>query len=290
MTRKILKYILYILLSAAALVSITVFAVYIGYQHTLSTLGEMKVAFQPGELGKWVNPFIGTGGFRAYTSGDNIPGATLPFSMVRLSPDSRFFLGRNFFDESTVGSAGYYYADNHIMGFSHTRLIGTGAWDGGHFRVTPSVGEKSLHNYNEGKYNRFSHKNEIAFPGYYAVWFHKQNILAELTTTERVGVHRYTFSGKKTPHILIDVSSSLGKGRTAEGEVHVLESGEITGAIRTFGNFTSRYGGLKVYFAARFSRAFTSHTLWSANRIFENITDLIADTLGIDCSFEGLTE
>jgi predicted alpha-1,2-mannosidase len=289
--RRILKYLLFIFLVLFSAVLLVLFTIVIRYQSTVGReTGKREFPVRPGEPGKWVNPFIGTGGFPAYTSGDNIPGATLPFGMVRLSPDTRFFLSKDFFDESTVSSAGYYYADNHIMGFSHTRLIGTGAWDGGHFRVIPSVGEKSLNNYNRGKYNRFSHKNEIAFPGYYAVWFHKQSILSELTSTERVGVHRYTFSGKETPHILIDVSSSLGKGKTTEGEVHVTENGEITGAIRTFGNFASRYGGLKVYFAARFSKPFTSHTLWSPNRKFENISDLMADTLGIDCAFEDLSK
>ena len=289
--KRILKYVILSFVTLLILALSIIGTVYFRYQSTVRLeTGQLEVAVKPGEIGKWVNPFIGTGGFPAYTSGDNIPGATLPFSMVRLSPDTRFFLGKKFFDKSTVGSAGYYYADNHIMGFSHTRLIGTGAWDGGHFRVVPSVGENSLDNYNHGKYNRFSHKNEIAFPGYYAVRFHKQNILAELTATERVGVHRYTFSGKETPHILIDVFSSLGKGKTTEGEVHVAENGEITGAIRTFGNFASRYGGLKVYFAARFSRPFTSHTLWSPNKKFENISDLKADTLGIDCTFEELAK
>ncbi len=291
MIKRIIKYLLLSLLALLATALTIIFSIYLRYQLTVSqTPGKLKVAFQAGEIGKWVNPFIGAGGFPAYTGGDNIPGATLPFGMVRLSPDTRFFLGKDFFNESTVSTGGYYYADNHIMGFSHTRLIGTGAWDGGHFRVAPSAGDKSLQNYLKGKYNCFKHENEIAFPGYYAVYFHKQNILAELTATERVGVHLYTFSGKETPHILIDVSSSLGKGKTAEGEVHVAENGEITGAVRTFGNFASRYGGLKVYFAARFSRPFTSHTLWSSNGKSENISDLMADTLGIDCVFEGLTK
>jgi predicted alpha-1,2-mannosidase len=286
---RFLKYLSFLVISLLMLALTIIGAVYLRYQLTVRhETGKLEVPVKPGELGQWVNPFIGTGGFPAYTSGDNIPGPTMPFGMVRLSPDTRFFLGKDFFDESTVSTGGYYYADNHIMGFSHTRLIGTGAWDGGHFRVIPSVGEKSRNNYLNGKFTRFSHKNEIAFPGYYAVWFHKQNILAELTATERVGVHRYTFSGKETPHILIDVSSSLGKGRTAEGEVHVLENGEITGAIRTFGNFASRYGGLKVYFVARFSRPFTSHTLWSPKRKFENVSDLKDDTLGIDCTFGDL--
>ncbi|MDZ7605592.1 MAG: hypothetical protein U5K79_08380 [Cyclobacteriaceae bacterium] len=142
---RILKYVLFVFVLLTALATIIIISVYLRYQLTVRTeTGKLEILVKPGELGKWVNPFVGTGGFPAYTSGDNIPGATLPFSMVRLSPDTRFFLGKKFFDKSTVGSAGYYYADNHIMGFSHTRLIGTGAWDRGHFRVVPSVGEKSL--------------------------------------------------------------------------------------------------------------------------------------------------
>ena len=285
--KRILKYFLYLFLSTIFISLIIIFGVYFRYQLTVGTKsGQLEVAFQPGELGQRVNPFIGTGGFPSYTSGDNIPGPTMPFGMVRLSPDTHYFLGNYFFDESTVSTAGYYYADNHIIGFSHTRLIGTGAWDGGHFRVIPSVGEKSRNNYLNGKNHRFSHKNEIAFPGYYAVQFHKQHILSELTATERVGVHRYTFSGDETPHILIDVSSSLGKGRTTEGEVHVSENGEITGAIRTFGNFASRYGGLKVYFAARFSRPFAAYSFWSGKKLMGNLTSIKADSVGIDISFD----
>jgi len=290
MAKRVIKVVLkYLAWSVSALILIfllTIFAIYLRYQVTVRTeTGKLEVPVKPGELGKWVNPFIGTGGFPSYTSGDDIPGPTMPFGMVRLSPDTRFFLGKDFFEESTVSNAGYYYADNHIMGFSHTRLIGTGAYEGGHFRVYPSTGEKSLVNYRRGKYQKFSHKNEIAFPGYYAVKFTKPGIFAELTATERVGVHRYTFSGEEVPHILFDVSSSLGKGKTTEGEVHVSESGEITGAIRTFGNFASRYGGLKVYFAARFSKPFSSFTIWNEKEVFQDKSSVKADTLGADFSF-----
>jgi len=208
---------------------------------------------------------------------------------VRLSPDTRFFLGKDFFDEPTVSTAGYYYADNHIMGFSHTRLVGTGAYDGGHFRVYPTTGDKSRKNYLNGKYHRFSHKNETAFPGYYAVKFAKAGILAELTATERVGVHRYTFSGKETPHILIDVSSSLGKGKSNEGEIHVSSKGEITGGIRTFGNFASRYGGQKIWFAARLSKPFTAYNFWTGKKFVQDQSSVQGDTVGIDIRFDKVT-
>ena len=214
MAKRVIKVVLkYLAWSVSVMILIfllTILAIYIRYQATVRTeTGKLEVPIKPGELGQWVNPFIGTGGFPSYTSGDDIPGPTMPFGMVRLSPDTRFFLGKDFFDESTVSNAGYYYADNHIMGFSHTRLIGTGAYEGGHFRVYPTTGEQSREKYLDGKYHRFSHKNEIAFPGYYAVKFTNPEILAELTATERVGVHRYTFSGNETPHICRAIDKNL---------------------------------------------------------------------------------
>lgn len=284
---KFLKYILWLFAILVLVVATGIFAVYLRYQLTVSkTPGAMQVAFQPGKLGKWVNPFIGTGGFPSYTSGDDIPGITVPFGMVRLSPDTRFFLGKDFFDKPTVSTAGYYYADNHIMGFSHTRLIGTGAYDGGHFRVYPTTGDKSSDNYLKGKYHRFSHKNEIAFPGYYAVRFEKPGILAELTATERTGVHRYTFSGAETPHILIDVASSLGKGKSSDGEIQVNPDGEITGTITTYGSFASRYGGQKIFFAARFDKPFRAFNFWSGKKSVRQGSSIKADTLGIDLIFD----
>jgi putative alpha-1,2-mannosidase len=95
---------------------------------------------------------------------------------------------------NTVSTAGYYYGDNRLIGFSHTRLIGTGASDGGHFRVIPSDGDDGYKNYAAGRFIRFSHNAETAFPGYYAVKRRKPGVLAELTASEHTGVHRYTFS------------------------------------------------------------------------------------------------
>jgi len=283
----ILKYLLFLLLALFVLASTLIFAIYLRYQVTVRTeTGKFDVPIKPGKMGQYINPFIGTGGFPTYTSGDDIPGPTMPFGMVRLSPDTRFFLGKDFFDERTVSNAGYYYADNNILGFSHTRLIGTGAYEGGHFRVYPSTGDHSLENYRNGKYHHFSHKAETAFPGYYAVRFSKPEILAEHTVTERVGVHRYSFSGGEIPHILIDVSSSLGKGKSTEGEIHVSEDGEISGGIKTFGSFALRYGGQQVWFAARFSKPFSETNFWSGKIFVQEGLTIKGDTVGIDVRFD----
>src|SRR5258708_3565956 len=87
----------------------------------------------PGQLGRRVNPFIGTGGVY-YLSGNLFPGATTPFGMVRLSPDTVSSTGRR-----ARNTSGYYYRDERMVGFSHTRLCGTGATDGGNFLVIPNV-------------------------------------------------------------------------------------------------------------------------------------------------------
>lgn len=92
---------------------------------------------------------------------------------------------------------------------------------------------------------------------------------------------------KETPHILIEVASSLGEGKTTDGEVHVLpEKNEITGDIRIFGSFASRYGGEKVYFAARFNQSFSDYRIWAGDKIVTNMPEVKTDILGIDLGFE----
>jgi predicted alpha-1,2-mannosidase len=283
----IIRYFLYGILFLLLFSLLVVFGTFIRYKSTVGAKqGQLNVSARPGEMGQLVNPFIGTGGFPWYTSADNIPGATLPFGMVRLSPDTKYFLGSWFNEEKTISTAGYYYGDKKIIGFSHTRLTGTGAFEGGHFRVIPAAGENGQKNYLKGRYSKFSHKEETAFPGYYAVYLRKQGILAELTASERVGIHRYTFSKDKIPHILIDVSSSLGHGKTTDGEVQINPGlQEVVGAIRTFGSFASRYGGVKVYFAARFNRPISNYSLWSGNKLFKNQTSVEGEQIGVDLSF-----
>jgi len=285
--KTIFRYLIYGIAALLLVLSIVILSFFIRYQSTVGAQpGRLNVTARPGEMGQWVNPFIGTGGFPAYTSGDDIPGATRPYGMVRLSPDTEFFLGSNFTQGKTVSTAGYYYGDNRIIGFSHTRMIGTGAFEGGHFRVIPAIGDKGQENYRKGRYSKFSHKEEVAFPGYYAVKLPKQGILAELTASERVGMHRYTFSSDETPHILIDVSSALGHGKTTEGEVQIYpEQQEVVGTIRTFGSFAGRYGGIRVYFAARFDQPFSAYCVWSGNNLFKNQTSVDGNQIGVDLSF-----
>ena len=242
---------------------------------------QMPVPVRAGELGQWVNPFIGTGGY-PWVCAHNFPGATLPFGMVRLSPETASIL----FNKKALNTSGYYYGDNKIIGFSHTRLSGTGATDGGHFLVLPVNDHDSQKQFNDDLYARFSHQDEVAFPGYYAVKFGSSGILAELTSTERVGVHRYTSPENKTPHILINVSHALGHGKSKDGTVQIYpETQEIHGSIHTFGSFSGRYGGIRVYFAAHFNQPFTSFGVWNGDSFLPNQTTTAGKDIGIDVSF-----
>lgn len=234
---------------------------------------------QPGTLGKEVNPFIGTGGL-SHLCGNNFPGVTVPFGMVRISPDTITAQGRK-----ATNSSGYFYSDPHILGFSHTRLAGTGATDGGNFLVIPCTADtaKSLH---RGMNATYSHELERAFPGYYGVTLPDLGITAELTATTRVGVHRYTFDEKRTPYILMNVTSVLGKGTCKEGEVRILpDTQEIEGSVRTFGTFAKRYGGLKTYFVARFNRPFTEYATRVGDAKTPKQATANGDDIGIHVGF-----
>ena len=150
------------------------------FKHSISTffviISLSIFAFaQTRDLTRYVNPFVGTGGH-----GHTFPGATVPFGAVQLSPDTRI--------DNWDGSSGYHYSDNEIFGFSHTHLSGTGIPDYCDILVTPRL---------DGNNSRtFSHHNETATAGYYSVKM-DNGILAELTSTQRVGVHRYTFPDAK---------------------------------------------------------------------------------------------
>lgn len=126
----------------------------------------------------YVNPFIGTD-----YNGHTFPGATTPFGMVQLSPDTRI-------DGSWEGCSGYHYSDDRIYGFSHTHLSGTGVSDYGDILIMPQLGKGSFKH--EEYSATFKHENESASVGYYSVKL-DNSIVAEMTTTTRVGFHKYTF-------------------------------------------------------------------------------------------------
>ena len=243
--------------------------------------GRLQTHVQPLEMGRRVNPFIGTGGY-PWVCGHNFPGAMVPFGMVRLGPETASFP----LHKRALNTSGYYYGDDQVLGFSHTRLSGTGATDGGHFLVVPALKAADPHSLRSGQSTTFSHSEEAALPGYYAVRLPKLRVLAELTATQRVGVHRYTFSREQTPHLIINVMNALGGHRSSDGTARVLpEAKEVEGSVRTFGTFSGRYGGIKVYFVAQFSQLFAGFATWQDDVVSRDKTVAEGNRVGVDLSF-----
>lgn len=142
----------------------------------------------------YVNPFIGTGGH-----GHTYPGATMPFGMMQLSPDTRL--------DGWDGCSGYHYSDEYIYGFSHTHLSGTGVSDYGDILLMPT--NKALFDNGsdgaEGYRSHFSHENEVAEPGYYKVHLDDNDIDVELTVAERSGIHKYQFNKPNGRYLILDL-------------------------------------------------------------------------------------
>lgn len=159
---------------------------------------------------KYVNPMIGTGGH-----GHTYPGATVPFGMVQLSPDTRI-------DGSWDGCSGYHYSDNVIYGFSHTHLNGTGVSDYGDILLMPTMGEPSFDS--KVYSSTFSHTNEKATAGFYSVKLDKHNIDVRLTTSTRVGFHEYTFHESGLANIILDLNH---RDKLLEGSIRVIDDKTI---------------------------------------------------------------
>nr|WP_295661734.1 GH92 family glycosyl hydrolase [Polymorphobacter sp.] len=200
-----------------------------------------------------VNPMIGTGG-----EGHTFPGATAPFGMVQLSPDTdtgcqiRACYGH---------AAGYRYEDATIEGFSHTHFSGAGHSDLGDFLVVPQAGAVMLDpgdpkTPGSGYRSRFNHATETAHPGYYAVTLADSGVRAELTAGTRIGVHRYTFPAKPA-HLVVDLRSSIYNypGKILWAGLHLRPDGTLTGFRETRGWAPGR----KLFFAMRFSAPLTGH-------------------------------
>lgn len=210
-----------------------------------------------------VDPFIGTGG-----EGHTYPGATVPFGMIQLSPDTRIQPRA----QAYGWAAGYRYDDRSIVGFSHTHFSGTGHSDLGDVLIMPITGEPRLERGDpdqpgSGYTSRFSHDDEIAQPGYYAVTLDDYGVRAELTASARVGVHRYTFPADRPAHVLLDLRTSMYDypGKVLWSRLRLREDGTVTGFRETRGWAPGR----QLYFALRFSKPPRGHR-------FENTeTDIV---------------
>ncbi|MGQ0760723.1 MAG: GH92 family glycosyl hydrolase [Acidobacteriota bacterium] len=198
------------------------------------------IGAQP-SLTRHVDPFIGTAGH-----GHTYPGATMPFGMVQLSPDTRL--------TGWDGCSGYHYSDRIIYGFSHTHLSGTGISDYGDILLMPTVGEVFLNALPDGKpekgyASRFRHATETARPGSYSVRLDDENILVELAATKRAGFHRYTFPATNRANVVLDLTH---RDKVIDSEITITGSNTFVGWRRSEGWAKDQI----VYFAGEFSQPF----------------------------------
>ncbi len=202
-----------------------------------------------------VDPMIGTGG-----DGHTFPGATVPFGMIQLSPDTAM----PDFRHGYKWAAGYRYDDSTIRGFSHTHFSGSGHSDLGDVLLMPIGGTVHLDageadKPGSGYRSRFSHDTETAQAGYYAVTLPDNHVRVELTAGKRVGWHRYTFAKGDPAHVLLDLRPSIYdyKGKVSWARLRVRRDGTVTGMRETRGWAPGR----QLFFAIRFSRRMASHEL-----------------------------
>lgn len=209
-----------------------------------------------------VDPFIGTD-----EMGHTYPGATVPFGFVQLSPQTDlapYNNGEDYNPDTYRYCSGYQYGDRTIVGFAHTHFNGTGHSDLGDLLVMPTVGELKLdpgtaEDPDAGYRSRFSHEREGAAPGAYLVTLDDYGVEAELTATERVGVHRYTFPETDDAHLILDLTANIYDypGKTVWASVRMENDSLLTGMRQTTGWARSRV----LYFAVEFSKPVRSYGL-----------------------------
>lgn len=209
----------------------------------------------------FVNPMVGT-----KSMGHTFPGACAPFGLVQLSPDTEMIphnIDGVYQPDAYRYCAGYQYDDQTIVGFSHTHFNGTGHSDLGNILIMPMTGEVKLdmgtaQDPDSGYRSRFSHENEKAEVGYYSVVLEDYGILAELTASDRVGVHRYTFpEGTETGHIVLDLDYGIYyyDGKTLMANLRVEDPYTLTGYRITRGWSRMNY----THFAVKFSKPIVNY-------------------------------
>lgn len=215
-------------------------------------------------LVQWVDPFIGTGGV-AWGVGMTYPGPQAPFGMARPGPDTSH-LGQA---ASFLHCGGYFHDDDVIDGFSHFRLSGAGIADYGGVALMPTIGMTAAKTAPRGHGSRFSHASERASPGYYAVKLDDANVEVELTARERVAYHRYTFPPNTDAVVILDAAHVLADGNAIADAGVVIDpkTNEVSGSTHVLGSYSRGFGGITMYFAARFEEPFASFGTYASGAL-----------------------
>ncbi|AXP81456.1 Glycosyl hydrolase family 92 [Mariniflexile rhizosphaerae] len=207
-----------------------------------------------------VDPFIGTGGH-----GHTYPGATVPFGMLQVSPDN----GISNWD----WCSGYHYSDSIVVGFSHLHLSGTGIGDLADvlFMPTNKVIDLTIQPTSRDSFpykSSYSHKNEMATPGYYQVFLEDPKINVELTTSERTAYHKYTFAENDKQALIIDLGFAINWDKATKTAITIEDNNTISGYRFSTGWAKNQ----KVFFVAKFSKPISKHLLFADGKPIASTT------------------
>jgi predicted alpha-1,2-mannosidase len=216
----------------------------------------------------WVDPLIGTGGYGFWGGGNGTPGATRPFGMVKPSPDTQGTTET----PDPLHHAGYYYHDDWIAGFSQTHMHGVGITSYGHILMLPRLGT-ALKGFSDQDYRtRFDKSSETVSPAYYAVTL-ENGIRVELTASDRVAWHRYSFPTESDDPrcVLIDIAHALPNNIITDARIDLApEKGRFTATLLQLGGFSFDIGGLTMYAYGAFPPNPDYIATWNSSGLEEN--------------------
>lgn len=218
---------------------------------------EVKSVSKEVSLTQYVDPFIGTG-----FHGHVFLGANVPFGAVQLGPVNM--------SEGWDWCSGYHYSDSTVLGFAHTHLSGTGIGDLGDIAVMPVTGnvviaKGKIGDQKSGYYSLYSHDEETAVPGYYAVRLKRYNIKVELTASERVGFHRYTFPASDDSKIIIDLESGIGWDQPVKTFIQQVNDTTVEGYRYSKGWANDQ----RIFFTAIFSKPMKSFSVYDSSSLLQ---------------------
>jgi len=234
-------------------------------------------------LGQWVDPFIGTGG-KGYGTGSAFPGPQLPFGLARPGPDTGLPGGLAL---GFAHCSGYNFEDSVVLGFSQTRMHGTGIVDYGAVSFMPTLGFSADKALPKGAMQGFDKASETASPGRYALTLN-DGIGVELTATARVGLHRFRFPAGQPAAVLLDLGRTLPDVEVVDATLELgPDASTVRGFMHVAGGYSKRSGGVKIYFAAAFSRPPSGHGAWQDGQVVADATQRQGQAIGAYFEFAG---
>ncbi len=186
-----------------------------------SCIDQMQNQVKDQDVLSYVDPMIG-----ADYHGHVFVGANVPFGGVQAGPTN--------FSQGWDWCSGYHYSDSILRGFSQLHLSGTGIGDLGDVLVMPAVGERktevgTVNDISNAYASKYRHSTEEVSPGYYKVVLEKYNIKVELTATERVAFHRYTYPASEDARVVIDLGEGIAWDAPVKSYLHQINETTLEG-------------------------------------------------------------